>query len=261
MKNTELERIDEVSKYYESAGKLENIGRYFFWAIAAISLAMPYSQKFEFIPQSILQTFFLVVVLTYFVLSQISRFYLIPKAEKIRRMQMLSDAFDVPLSHEKTQNYYNNIFPASFSRLGANTMENSLFSSNVAAEMLYPKRLIIGGYILAWFIAFSLRHNDLDVLTWITQLVFSGEIIAQWLNLEFLRYRHDRTYEQLHNHFLHGIDSNKLEAKASILNSFTEYESAKASAGLLLSTKVFNKLNPSLTKKWSEIRNELKMDN
>jgi uncharacterized protein YhhL (DUF1145 family) len=260
MKNTKPERIDEVSKYYGSAAKLGDIGTFLFWIIALVSLAMPYSQKLEPVPQSVLQSIFLVVVLIYFVLSQVSRFYLIPKAETKRRMQMLSDAFDVTLSHEKTQNYYNNLFPASFNRLGANTMENSLFSSKVAAEMLSPKRLIIGFYIVAWFIAFSLRHNNLDVLTWITQLVFSGEIIAQWLSLEFLRCRHERTYDQLHDHFLHSVGSDTSEGKASILNYFAEYESAKASAGLLLSTKVFNKLNPSLTGDWKQIRQDLKME-
>lgn len=259
MTNIDLKRIDEVSKYYDSAAKLESIGTFLFWLIVVVSFAILYPQKIEFISRGILQLIFLVIVLIYFVLSQVSRFNLIPKAENKRRMQMLSDSFDVALSHEKTQMYYNNLFPASFNRLGANTMENSLFSSRIAAKMLDKKRLVIGGYLVIWFIVVSSQYNNLDVLTWLTQLVFSGEIIAQWLNLEFLRCRHERTYDRLHDHFLHSVGSDTSAGKASILNYFAEYESAKASAGLLLSTKVFNELNPSLTEEWRQVRQDLKM--
>lgn len=189
-----------------------------------------------------------------------SRFYLVPKAERMRRKQMLSDAFGTPISHDKTSLYYNNDYTPSVQRLGANTMENSLFSKEIASEMLCEKRLFTGGYAVLWILAFSLRHNNLEILTWITQILFSGEIVAQWLNLEILRIRHDRIYERLHHHFLHEIGGDSPKAIATVLDAFVAYESAKSSAGLLLSSKVFEKLNPSLTKKWCQIRQELNMD-
>jgi hypothetical protein len=103
----------------------------------------------------------MILVMIHFVLSQIDRFYLIPKAERMRRKQMISDAFGTTLSHEKTSLYYNNEYSPSFKRLGANTMENSLFSKEVVAIMLCPRRIITGCYIVVWILAFTLRNNNL----------------------------------------------------------------------------------------------------
>jgi hypothetical protein len=173
---------------------------------------------------------------------------------------MLSDSFATPLSHDKTSLYYNNEYSPSIQRLGANTMENALFTKEVAAGMLCRSRLVTGGYVLAWLVAFALRHNNLEVLTWITQIVFSREVIVQWLNLEVLRSRCEHVYEQLHAHFLQEIGEDSERAIATILDAFVSYEAAKSSAGLLLSTRVFHQLNPSLSVKWNLIRQELRMD-
>ncbi len=99
------------------------------------------------------------------------------------------------------------------------------------------------------------------LLIWITQLVFSGEIIAQWLSLEVLHSRYERTYEQLQMHFLHETGADSHRAIAAILGVFVDYEAAKSAAGLLLSTKIFEEINPGLTRKWEQIKNELKMNN
>lgn len=252
-------RVDEVSEHYDSAKMAEQAGKCLFWLVGGLSLYMPYSSTLGESARNLMQAVFIVAAAVHFMLSQLSRFYLVPKAERIRRQQMLSNAFGASLTHEKTALYYNNEYTPSIKRLGANTMENSLFSKEIAGKMLIKSRFITSGYIICWLFAFALRHNNLELLTWITQIVFSSEIVVQWLNLEVLRFRHERTYEQLHTHFLYEIGEESPRAVATILDAFVSYETAKSSAGLLLSTKVFNKLNPSLTVKWEQIRKDLKM--
>ncbi len=254
------ERVDEVSRYYNPAIKLELIGSCLFWVNGSLSLSILFSEALPELLQSLIPSVFITSVLIQFVISQVNRFYLIPKAEKMRREQMLSDTFGAPLSHDKTSLYYNNNYSPSINRLGANTMENALFSSRVAAEMLVSKRFFIGAYLAIWMLLFSFQNVDLKVTIWITQIIFSTEIIVQWLSLEVLHIRQERTYEKLHTHFLHEVGGNSQRAIATILDSFVAYESAKSSASYLLSTKAFNKLNPSLTKKWEQVRNELNMD-
>lgn len=126
--------------------------------------------------------------------------------------------------------------------------------------MLIKKRGLVLLYIAFWILLFSLRGTDLSTMMWVTQIVFSGDIIAQWLSLEALRARQERTYDRLHNHFLHKIGSGSAKEIATILDAFVTYETAKSSSSCLLSSKVFHKLNPSLTKKWEQIRNDLGMD-
>lgn len=254
------ERIDEVSRYYRSAGRLEFVVACLFWVNALLSLIILFSGDIPALWQRLLPIVFILTVLFQFVASQANRFYLIPRAEQLRRKQMLSDAFGTPLSHDKTALYYNNMYAPSIKRLGANTMENAFFSSEVAGKMLVTKRGLVLVYITCWVLLFSFRDTDLSIMMWITQIVFSGDIIAQWLSLEALRARQERTYERLHHHFLHKIGSDSAKEIATILDAFVTYETAKSSSSCLLSSKVFHKLNPSLTKKWEQIRNDLEMD-
>ncbi|MEH2223151.1 hypothetical protein [Nostoc sp.] len=258
MNNTGKERVDEVSQYYAPIKTLGTISMVLFWSNAALSFVMPYSVSIlGKVGTDILQAFFLVLVLTYFSISQVSSLYLVPRAELMRRKNLLSDSFGVPLSHEHTSLYYNNSFSPSVQRLGANTMENALFSKEIASKMLGRKRVIILGYLLGWFFAFSLRYDNLQLLMWITQLVFSAEIISEWLKLEILRFRHERTYEELYYHFLHKIGQDSSRAIANVLNALVNYEAAKSNAGILLSTKDFQELNPILSNRWKKICQEL----
>lgn len=253
-------RIDEVSEHYAPIAQMGRATHAMFWIIAALSLFMLYAVTFlEPANHAVLRSIFLVLVIVYFSLSQVSRLYLVPKAERLRRKQLLSDAFGTRLTHDRTSLYYNNNYSPSVERLGASTMENALFSKEIANKMLVRKRWVIGFYIVVWLFAFALRHNNLALITWITQLVFSGEIIAGWLKLECLRIRHEQTYEQLHAHFLHGIGSDQPRAIANVLDAFVAYESTKAAAGIMLSSKIFKDINPELTRRWDQIKQDLKM--
>jgi hypothetical protein len=253
-------RVDDVGKHYVPIARLGKGTGALFWIIAVLSLSMPYTQSvLGAAPHAALRSVFLVLVIVHFTLSQVSRLYLIPKAERMRRKQLLSDAFGTRLTHDRTSLYYNNEYSPSVERLGANTMENALFSKEVAGKMLDHKRWTVGLYLVAWLLAFALRHDNLGLIAWITQLVFSGEIVAGWLKLECLHFRHERTYDQLHAHFLHGIGGNEPRAIADVLDAFVAYESAKASAGALLSSKIFDEINPELTRKWEQIKKDLGM--
>lgn len=186
MNNDKQDRVDEVSQYYKPAEKLAVIEAWLFWLTAAVSLSIPYSAVFGVYIQNIFYAVFLSFVVAHFSISQFSRFHLVPKAEHKRRQQMLSDAFGTPLSHDTTSLYYNNNYSPSVMRLGANIMENSLFSKEIVAKMLVKSRIITGSYIITWVFIFALRHDNINVLVWVTQLVFSGAIVVQWLHLEIL---------------------------------------------------------------------------
>ena len=136
-------------------------------------------------------------------------------------------------------------------------MENAFFSQEIASKMLIRKRFIIGAYIILWLFAILFRFDNLELLTVITQLIFSSEIISGWLKLEILRSRFERIYEDLHFHFLDKLGKESPIDNVIILNAFVSYESAKSTAGILLSTQEFHALNSTLSKQWEQIRQEL----
>lgn len=252
------ERIDELEKYYHPIETCEKWAGVLFFVSATLSILILYSNRIEYqLLIDFISIFFILSVVAYSVLSNFNGFYLIPRAEGLRRKQLLSDAFGVPLTPEQTRLYYNNEVSPSAIRLGANVMENSFFAKKVCSEMAKIERLKIFLYILIWLFAIFYRSTNLNLLLTLTQVLFSGEIIFSWIKVEILRSRNELIYDKLYNLFLNKDSSEDHKLVAGILDSFASYESAKASASIKQSSKVFDRLNPQLTSEWEKIKNQL----
>ena len=197
---------------------------------------------------------FIVLVICYAAASNINSLVLIPSAEKHRRKQLLSDGLGVPLTHEQTRQYYNNGLRPSIERLGANIMENAHFGTNVAGRMLLAERTKVGIYLLLWIFALVSRSTDLGWVLVLTQLVFSGEIVFKWIRMELFCLRTKRVFESMYTLFLSAKKSKAAPNHADILDEFADYETAKASASLNHSQRIFQKLNADLSLEWDRIR-------
>jgi len=254
MSNTQQARIDEVSKYYDNAKSMENFENVLFYLTAGVSIILPYAKD-----KNLLQAVFILLVIAYYLVSLVLKVFLTPKAERVRRQQLLSDAFKIPLIQEKTSLYYNNQCPPSVMRLGVNVMENAFFSKEIASKMLVKSRAITSFYVAGWILIFTLRHNHIEWLSLLTQIVFSQQVITKWFNLEWLKWNQSQIYERFYSHFLHKVGVDSKNAIATILDNVISYEANKTSAGVLLSSKVFQKHNPSLTIKWNQICQELNL--
>lgn len=262
MTESEIKRIDGLEWYYRPIERCETWTTRLFWVSAVLSVVVLYSQ---WIPwdavRDIPTVLFSVSVVLHLVLSLYNRFHLVPEAEAKRRKQLLSDSFDIPLTPEQTKAYYNNPLAPSIQRLGANVLENSFFAKSVCGKMAVRERVKVLIYLTAWILAAFWRNTPLVLLIVVTQTVFSGEIIARFVSLEVLRHRNEDLYEELYHEFLHKIDFQSATGTACVLDAFAAYEAAKAAAALRQSTKIFNELNPSLTREWASICDRLGMNN
>jgi len=253
-----LERIDQLDKYYSPIEKINTSTWILFLISAILSIAILYTNSIEYpLVKQLIEICFMIVVIIYSILSIYNSYYLIPSVEKLRRKQLLSDSFGVPLTSENTENYYNNEFIPSLNRLGMNVLENSFFAKNVCLKMAEKERLKIFIYFLLWIIAMAYRNTDLSLILIITQIFFSGEIIISFIKIEMLRFENSSIYDKLYTYFLHDISSTTPRGIATILDLFTSYEVAKANASLKQSSKIFMQLNPRLTEEWKMIRNTL----
>ena len=260
MNSVSIGRIDEVSSYFAVAKKFDCINLVLFCISVILSFAQLFSDYGVPNIHVWIQNVFVLSVICHFINTLVVRLYLIPRAEGARRKQMLSNAFNAPLISETTSLYYNNEYSPSVQRLGANTMENSFFSKRIAENMLVKKRGLSTIYILLWLVLLIDRDAQLSLVIWVTQLIFSGGIIAAWLNLELLRFRFEQVYIQLRAHFYGNPDPNSPKSIATVLDASIAYEAAKSSAGILLSSKIFNKLNAALTREWDKIKIDLNMN-
>lgn len=255
------ERIDEVGRYYIAVKRCDTVAGILFWICAALALSVPYAD--EVLPLEYLgyvNGLFIIFVLFQVGTSTFSSVHLLPRAEGKRRHQLLSDSFGVPLSFDRTQGYYNNYLSPSVARLGANVLENTLFTKEICAEMIKRTRCRNGIYFVLWVAMVIDRHTDLNFILAATQVLFSGEIIVKWAHLEVLQNRTERIHDDLCTHYRNRIDNTGNMGVAEIVDAFTAYEAAKAAASVSLSKPIFNKLNPELSVKWDQIRQNLRLD-
>jgi hypothetical protein len=249
-------RVDPISEKYASLRKGENIGDALFYAAALVSIIIVFVDHSKF-PKlyDLMQGLFVTVVALLFVLGLAVRLNLKPAAEDARRLDLISNSTQVPLLPERSVGYYNNEQADPIRRLGLNTLENSLFSEAIASEMLPVERVKVAVYAVLFLGCLLYRQADLGVVAAGAQAVLSEQIVSKWIRLEWLRSRCARVYDELFALFQSGATTPVVSAR--VLDAFTLYETSKANAALALSSKIFEKRNAELSKKWEQIKETL----
>jgi hypothetical protein len=200
---------------------------------------------------------FVLVVILYFVLGMVTRFYFTPRAEHKRRQDFLTKAFGVSLTHENTVGYYNNDFSRPRDRLAAQVMENSFITKSLALRSAHWERTKTTAYFSIWFAFVLYRRTEFGAILAASQAVFSEQIFSKVIRLEWLRSRCERIYEDLYRLFQSSAPAAKFLPMA--LDSLLLYETTKSNAGIVLSSKHFDKMNPELTRQWNAIRENLSL--
>jgi len=251
-----MPRIDEISKYYTKSELLDKIVNVLFYILAVLAIVLPFIKQEDI--GNICSVIFVVLTVAYFILRYVSTLFFMPFADKMRRKQLLSNSFAISLIHESTEEYYNNPYAPSLKRLGANILENSLFSQRVLEKMLLRERVKVGLYFLLWVAALASRKISQDVVMVISQSVFSVEVLARWINIEILRFRCSEIYNELYKLFLTKAHKST-EAIPIILDGFSSYECSKAAGNVKLPSKIFLKINPEVSIEWEKVKNTLEI--
>lgn len=198
---------------------------------------------------------FVLVVVAHFSLNTLSRVVLFPRAEDARRKDFLSHAFNVHIRHHRTNGYYSSTAADPYRRMMMSVLENLFFTKSILKAMAFPHRVRAIAYLVAWVGILAWRDTPLSWVTIAAQIIFSEQILARWLRLEWAHTRADRLFEQTFRLAQSTTAGNDLPAVA--IDAFGDYESGKAAAGILLSERVFDRLNLSLTTEWTEIQRTL----
>lgn len=249
------DRIDQIEKYFKPVEHLNTWSGIFFYISALLAITIPLingrvgERDFQYIA-----IIFVVVVVLHSAFQGIVSFYLLPRAERERRKQLLSNSIGVPLTHSRTNKYYNNEREAGLERLSANIMENAFFGKSLCVAMLKPERIKVALYSVLLLFALLSRESDLGVIVALTQTFFAGGILLGWIKLELLRIKNEGVYSSLYSLHLNQRRTFNANEVAMVLDEFAEYECAKSSASIKLSSRMFHKLNASLTEEWDTIK-------
>lgn len=179
------------------------------------------------------------------------------KGNLLLRESQYRDAFKVPMGDSVRDDYYNNVLKPSVKRLGANTLENTKFTLAVVDKMLWWIRMKTLIYFVVFIALLAVRQTDLGWVLLATQTMFSGDVVSRWYSLERFRLRTSECRLLLKQHYIESAKKETLVSHAFILRAFTNYECAKDEVAEPLSQRIFDKLNPQVSKLWDEERADL----
>jgi hypothetical protein len=179
------------------------------------------------------------------------------KGNLLLRESQYRNSFDVPMGDGVRLDYYNNVLKPSVKRLGATTLENTKFTLAVVDKMLWWVRLKTLIYFVVFVALLAVRQTDLGWVLLATQTMFSGDVVSRWYSLERFRFRTSECRVQLKQHYIESAKKESLVSQAFILRAFTNYECAKDEVAEPFSQKIFDKMNPQVSKLWDEERSDL----
>lgn len=199
-----------------------------------------------------LQTVFLVTVVGLFAIDLAVKLYLSPRAADARTKDFLSHAYGPNLSTVRTQNYYNNNAPFGVKKVAAQTFENTLFTKQICRKMFNQQIFLVALYMVIFAIGLANRDTPLTLWCAAAQVLFGEQIIVRFIRLWWLRSRAEQIHEELRQ--LYVISTNGIQFDTIAMDAYTRYETSKATVGITLSSKIYEKLNPSLTNEWNQLR-------
>jgi hypothetical protein len=254
---TSTARSDPIrANYYRPLEEAESTANWLFYIAAVMSFA-PLLIARESHPKwhDAALTIFVLAVVSTFIVGIAIRLSLFPRAEDARRKEFLSNCFGFDLIHHRTTGYYNNDESEPLRRMVLSVLEDSFFSKAILREMAQVVRVKIAFYALAWLMVLLWRDTPLDWLAVAAQSLLSEVLVAHWLRLEWLRSRAEQIYES--TRLLLELDPSPDRLAAYAADAFGDYETGKALGGIVLSAKIFNRLNPMLSKEWEVVKGGL----
>lgn len=192
---------------------------------------------------------------TYSAIYMIDDFHVWYQAENGRRKGAIENAFCAKLTPMRTEGYYSNNASDSETKYALNLYESCYFTEAILKKMLpgIISKIALSAIVLAVF----MFCFDPAVVVIFAQGIFStcvlfgctGSIVCytrvKRLNEIFFDVFVTRQYDGS------GIDAIKLKSTA------LEYEAVKAHYKVRLSSRIFNKTNARLSRKWSDLLQEM----
>ena len=93
-------------------------------------------------------------------------------------------------------------------------LENLFFAKAILLEMAPYSRVKASLYFIVWLAVVIWRDTPLDLIATAAQVLFSEEIIARWLRLEWALNRFERIYESTYRLFQSFPAANRFPAFA-----------------------------------------------
>ena len=185
-----------------------------------------------------------------FFLIDILQNYFFQKAEDKRRTDFIDNSLGTILADENSIGYFSNDEIAQgFYKMGINCFENSFFTKEISAKMklmMFLKSILI----ILLFIGIALFTTQ-KIFAAVLQITLPFTLLQQSIKLALFNARVGQVFDNFKMAFS-AIDKKNIEKV--IIHYVLKYETTLAWGGILISSKIFRKLNPKLTIEWNELK-------
>ena len=177
-----------------------------------------------------------------------------------RRSDFVDNSFKSSLSEHRSDGYYSNeSIVSGIYKMAVNGFENSFFTYNISKEITKSKWIKNSFFIIVVLIFAVFGFSGAFVL--LLQLTLPILLLQQAIRHTLLVIRINRVYENYRRLFndLKDLGESKYKQPEIILNVL-DYETILTFGAILLDSKIFDKLNPSLSGKWEVMKKEYKIE-
>jgi len=194
------------------------------------------------------------VFLTVIVFFDILFNYIFFEAGKAKRLDFIDNSMGTDFSGAKSQGYFSNEnVAAGIYKMAVNCFENSFFSTQISGKIItaaWVKFVIV----LIIFV-FSAALGEQKIVNLLFQLSLPILLFQQALKITLFYLRVSSCYQsflQLFNDFKQR--GNNTGQDPEILKIVLDYQTTLTWGAVPLSDKLFNKYNPTLSRKWNELK-------
>lgn len=175
---------------------------------------------------------------------------------KEKRLDLVDHAFDTNFSGEKSTAYFNaSGINKGIYKLSVLSFENSLFTSEVVKRMTFNKWGV--AIIISIVFIFSAAMGNKMLVNNILQIAATGILIQQTIRLQQFSNRMNTIhadFKAMFNDLKNTPDKSSKEGE--MLRNILNYETTHSWGGILLDSKIFLKLNPTLSIKWERMKQD-----
>lgn len=249
-----MSKHDGATEGYKASGRIASCLTFIFWINVLVCI---FSLLFPDCARNFVSIVQIILPILYCLLSFIDDNFFWYPAEKQRRLLWFSDGYNKDFCQETTIGYFNNQYPNSLLRLAVNSFESAFFTKKIAQKMFLAsivKSLIV---VFVLFAVFLSRCNYTFVLI-VAQAIFSGTLLIKFAKQFCFYWRIKNVYDIFFNNFITQGIVKKNQAPVILANMF-EYECLKSFYQIRLSTQLFDKMNPTLSVEWEDMKNKIKL--
>jgi len=243
---------------FKIISKLTLFNQFLFWSILFLSI-FPVVAKDLCENNNLSNTINILNIISislFFVIEILSNFILIPNAENIRRDDFIDNSFGSKFSPNNSIGYFDNEeIKKGLYKAAVNLFENCFFTysliKSITSKKVISSAIVLLSIIVIAYYGFKEVPFGLTLLRTLFSANLLGLLIKHLILLVRLKVIQDSWITLFHND---DLQTNTQKYQSSIYRYWLQYESLLSKISPGIPEKIYNILNPELTKAWEKMK-------